>query len=783
MIIANKLMNFEDDGNIHFSVNQQDLEEALDPISAGVKKRKKQTHEQQIYGIWANSSGSEEESNFSNERPHGKRNKDYTAPVSFVNSNTGSGEDKVRNVSRKEGHGYARNPPSIRSSHIGTWEKYTKGFGSKMLEKMGYKEGQGLGRDGSGIVEPIKVQGKKNRVCLDSTQPQHPEPMFTENLPEPESRQEKIRKSDRWKKTRNEARASDRESRFKSVNEVMESVKHPRKLNKPKPQSFLFSDRSEQKTKVINMTGPEYQEFDSLEEYVQKSGHRRREVDFLPELVQNLDLLVENAENSIVKLDRQMDYDSDMLVQLKHERTELEMKQSNSSQKLSHISKLLRTLEMIEQRSLSGIIDLEMCEQWFRDLLADFPVEYTQMRVCLLARPIVFPLIQKEISAWDPIRSPSDEKVCALFETWRELLEVEPVPSPGLTVYEQLLLDVWLAKFASHLSDQSLRQPLPLIQLLEAWRDHFTPLILSQIERHHVLPALKREIADWDPTQDVQPLHYWVQPWLSIIQHGLDAIYPDIRRKLSAALMQWHPSDPSAYRVIKPWMGVFSQGEFAAFLATAILPKLSVALQHLVVDPSDQKLEPFSDTMRWRDLLTTSQLSDVLCHQFFPKWLCVLDSWLSATPDFHEVSRWYLGWKEKFDTELLSYPPVQQNFLRALDMMNSAAQWNPNHSLRDDISRFTLQERQSSFPHSIPPQTRTLPTHTTAPELSFREMLQKYAQRDDTIYIPLNKQGPKGNYLYKFGLRTIFIEKNVIFAAKDNSWLPISIDDLLASCN
>ena len=48
---------------------------------------------------------------------------------------------------------------TVDDKQFAMWEKHSKGFGSKMLKKMGY-DGKGLGRDGDGIIHPVTITNK-----------------------------------------------------------------------------------------------------------------------------------------------------------------------------------------------------------------------------------------------------------------------------------------------------------------------------------------------------------------------------------------------------------------------------------------------------------------------------------------------------------------------------------------------------------------------------------------------------------------------------------------------
>ncbi|XP_053673188.1 septin-interacting protein 1 [Anopheles nili] len=681
---------------------------------------------------------------------------------------------------------------ATKSKNIGNWEQHTRGIGAKLLLQMGYQPGKGLGKELQGIAAPVEAQVRKGRgaigaygpekktVVADTKQKQKqddPKALTTGAKPE-EGRQ--------WRK---EGKQGNARYFYKSVENVIE---------KGKVSTYAPFDKSASKLSqvtVIDMTGPEKRVLsgyhalgqakildEELYEAAVPGGKppTKDTVHFaLPELMHNLNLMVEYCEQDIIAIDKQKCEAKDREEQLLHEKQNL-IRISELEKDYLHTLEGALDLVRALVDPVGGSIELEECERIFIRLCADYPTEYMEFGLSDLAAGVVAPLIATRLKEWSPFSEPT--RHMDVFKRWKTILEVSGGDNSNtsnslLDPYSAVVWSGVVPSIRAAASGWNPRIHQPMIALLDAWSPLLPNWILDNVLEQIILTKLAAAVAGWDPLTDTVPIHSWIHPWADLLGPKMEeSVYPSIREKLAKALKAWHPEDRSARAMLTPWKGVFAEEDLQVFLTKNIIPKLELRLTEVVINPMQQDLEIFNQVWEWNELISTLQMANMLDKYFFPKWLQTLVIWLNQTPNFDQVSRWYQGWKAQFTDDIVRQPNVKECFRKALELMHRSIGMGGGAGIRSN----TPPVVEPIPPPPKPPLLLDM-SIDAQPTLEFKELVSQKCAERGIIFAPMPGRREMGKQVYRVGKLFCYIDRSVCIVSPDGgvSWTPISLSVLL----
>lgn len=89
------------------------------------------------------------------------------------------------------------------------------------------------------------------------------------------------------------------------------------------------------------------------------------------------------------------------------------------------------------------------------------------------------------------------------------------------------------------------------------------------------------------------------------------------------------------------------------------LPNYLIEIYNLILDV-------WNWVMAWQDMIPETCMVTLLEKNFFPKWLQVLFTWLTHSPNYEEVTKWYTGWKSMLPPSLVVHPIIKGMLLYVL---------------------------------------------------------------------------------------------------------------------
>ncbi|MCJ1301835.1 hypothetical protein MMC08_004636 [Hypocenomyce scalaris] len=696
-------------------------------------------------------------------------------------------------------------------------------FAAKMMAKMGYVEGQGLGASGRGRLAPIETQLRPQGAGLGAVREK------TKQAKEEEKREAAFR-GEVVENSSEEERKRRRKQKEKRLSGAVSGSSTPggtRARPKLKYRTATEIEAAADGLEVPNV----------LKSIIDATGKDTKLLTSTAGLMTPNDGSIA-AETEATKIARRARNDLEAFVDewngLADRKKYFEMQGNEVIREIDQQQEEIRRLKGVTgiveelQRMAIDRADVEdMSSTWdnmvgkLESLEVEYRDEIDAYALSEVAVAAIHPLLRTEMESWEPLKDPTH--LVTYFQRLRGILGINTAVdsnalalqngyshssshSKSTTHYETMMYTLWLPQVRSAVTnDWDVHDPTPLIALIEPWKSVLPPFILANIVDQLIVQRLATAVADWKPrsshkkNRHSQPPHTWLFPWLQYLdEHHTDpksssGLLADVKRKFRVLLDTWDLTT-GILPGLQNWREVLGS-ELDAVLIRHLLPRLAFHLQETFdIDPQDQDLTPLSQTLAWQDFFKPSTLAHLLVADFFPKWHHILYIWLTSDPDYDEIRHWYLWWKEQIPAPINAIPAVEAEWNRGLETITLAL------DLGDAV--------KTELPPPVAGPVKPLPQHPSTPlrtasangaasasrpllhEATFREVVEDWCAANGLILMPLREaHAVTGAPLFRItasasgrGGVIAFLKGDVLWVQgkKEKAvWEPVGLDEAL----
>ncbi|MCJ1410389.1 hypothetical protein MMC19_004474 [Ptychographa xylographoides] len=642
-------------------------------------------------------------------------------------------------------------------------------FAAKMMAKMGYVEGQGLGADGRGRLAPIETQLRPQGAGLGAVKEK------TKQAKEEEKREAVFRGQEVVDSSEEERKKQKRRKANRMAGRVS-GASTPGGRTRPKTK-YRTAHEIEADSEGLEIPN-------ALKSIIDITGNDTT-LRTSSEGLMASSIMMVPTENASMRLAREARRDLEAFadewrslsdrkkfydLQASQVIGELDADQEEMQQRKS----VLDAVEQLQHLSIDSATTTEDFSAWetltrkLESMEIDFKDGLEHLGLHEVAVSIVHPLFRAAMLEWEPLDDPN--RTAPYLQRLSHILGVQASSESNAitlqsrhyaplkdrkstTYYETMIYTLWLQPVRTAITNTwDPHDPTPLTTLFTIWQPLLPGFVLSNLIDQLIIPRLIASLSSWKPTSkrhhhQSAPPHTWLFPWLPHLPaHHTDHTYTSslltaVKHKLRFLLLS-HPisSGPPAY--VLPWLPLLPSA-LPHLLTRHLLPRLATYLHtHLEIDPSNQDLTPLTTILTYAPLFSTQTLSALLVAEFFLKWHAILHLWLTSSPNYDEIREWYVWWKGQLPEAISSHPLVdaewtkgQETILNALELGEDAMKHlpppaaGPQRPLLSTTSGNGKSSGRGSIPARAPPPQ----------ELSFKDIVEDWCADEGLLMMPLRE--------------------------------------------
>ncbi|KAI1158130.1 GC-rich sequence DNA-binding factor-like protein-domain-containing protein [Nemania serpens] len=670
-------------------------------------------------------------------------------------------------------------PRTPRPSAFGGGGGGAGSFAARMMARMGYVEGQGLGANAQGRASIIEATLRPMGVGLGTVREKSQQEL------KEEKRQARLKGED-VPDSDEERRRARRERRKKTGDSGSGSGVSTPKRSKPKYMTVSDIQRAapglhipEAFAPILDMTGRDQKLLTS------GSGLLTPTVGL--ELVEQTEArkLAKRAQGDLAAFVEEWKT-------LEERKAWLGMETHQRQQEIEELETEFSSLQMF-----SVVLD-EVCravrdQQWDPVMSSLNKVETTvsayNEELSSIAVASIHPFLAHAVQGWHPLEDPSLGNFATDLIKIKALLGIAGKVASGgavskwghgeedsashsrarsTTPYETMIYKLVFPRLATNISQAwDAHDPTPLLAVLDKWEQLFPTFVRSQL-LEQVVRKLESAIASWKPKKErsTSP-HLWLFPWLQHLPpHHLEpkgtGLVSDVRRKFRQTIDAWQ-FEKGVVPGLKQWRDIFrpskTQDQWKPLVMHHILPSMGRYLRtHFRVDPGDQEpyLKMLQGVVKWVDVISSSMIAEVIVTEVFPMWHDVLHQWLTSDEaNYEEIGAWFEWWHgEVFPPEIALQEGIKAEFQRGAATIETALELGdeakhrlarPEKHPARPVQRKTEQEKKPK------PLVPTLPTDVAQP--TFRDEVENWCQENDLRFMPVRKANDLGKHYFRLTAR------------------------------